>query len=75
LQSPLKEEFAKRRTKSPRAARDKSCGAIIVLEVTPVDISASMIRERLTSGKSARDLLPDLVLDYIQAKGLYHGGG
>lgn len=75
FQSPLKEEFAMRRTKSPRAARDKPCGAIIVLEVTPVDISASMIRERLAGGKDVRDLLPSLVLDYIQAKGLYHGGG
>lgn len=75
FQSPLKEEFAKRRAKSPHAARDKPCGAIIVLEVTPVDISASMIRERLAGGKSARHLLPGLVLDYIQAKGLYHGGG
>ena len=75
FQSPLKEEFAKRRAKSPHAARDKPCGAIIVLEVTPVDISASMIREKLAGGKDVRDLLPGLVLDYIQAKGLYHGGG
>lgn len=75
LQSPLKEEFAKRRAKSPHAVRDKPFGAIIVLEVTPVDISASMIRERLAGGKDVRDLLPGLVLDYIQAEGLYHGGG
>jgi nicotinate-nucleotide adenylyltransferase len=75
LRSPLKEEFAKRRAKSPLAARDKPCGAVIVLEVAPVDISASMIRERLAGGKDVRDLLPGLVLDYIQAKGLYHGGG
>ncbi|MGH8710225.1 MAG: nicotinate-nucleotide adenylyltransferase [Burkholderiales bacterium] len=75
LQSPLREEFAKRSAKSPRAALNKPYGAIIVLEVKPVDISASMIRERLAGGKSARDLLPPLVLDYIQSEGLYHGGG
>ena len=75
LQSPLKEEFTKRSAKFPRAAINKPCGAIIVLEITPVAISASMIRERLAGGKSARDLLPPLVLDYIQAQGLYHGGG
>lgn len=75
LQSPLKEEFAKRSAKSPRAALNKPYGAIIVLEVKPVDISASMIRERLGGGKSARDLLPSLVLDYIQSEGLYNGGG
>ncbi len=75
LQSPLMEEFTKRSAKSPLAAINKPCGAIIILEITPVDISASMIRERLAGGKSARDLLPPLVLDYIQAQGLYHGGG
>ncbi len=75
LQSPLREEFTKRSAKSPRAAINKPYGDIIVLEVKPVDISASMIRERLAGGKSARDLLPPLVLDYIQAQGLYHGGG
>ena len=75
LQSPLKEEFAKRSAKSPHASHDKPCGAIIVVEVKPVDISASMIREKLAGGKSVRDLLPGLVLDYIQAQGLYHGGG
>ena len=75
LQSPLREEFAKRSAKSPRAALGKPCGSIIVLDAKPVDISASMIRERLASGKSARDLLPPLVLDYIQAEDLYHGGG
>jgi nicotinate-nucleotide adenylyltransferase len=75
LQSPLKEEFTKRSGKFPRAAINKPCGAIIVLEITPVDISASMIRERLAGGKSARDLLPPLVLDYIQAQGLYYGSG
>lgn len=75
LRSPLKEELAKRRTKSPRAAFSKPSGSIILLKVRPVDISASMIRERLSSGKSTRNLLPPLVLDYIQEQGLYHGGG
>jgi len=75
LPSPVKEEFAKRSAKSPHAAINKPCGAIIVLEITPVDISASMIRKRLAGGKSARDLLPPSVLDYIQTQGLYHGGG
>ena len=75
LRSPLREEFAKRSAKSPRAALGKPCGSIIVLDAKPVDISASMIRERLAGGKSAHDLLPPLVLDYIQAEGLYHGGG
>ena len=75
LQSPLRDELARRSAKSPSSALEKPSGAIIMLGVKPVDISASMIRERLTGGKEARDLLPQLVLDYIQKEGLYHGGG
>ncbi|HMJ49214.1 MAG TPA: nicotinate-nucleotide adenylyltransferase [Burkholderiales bacterium] len=75
LQSPLKEELAKRKVKSWRAAFRKPSGAIILLKVKPVDISASMIREKLAAGKSTGDLLPPAVLDYIQKQGLYHGGG
>ncbi len=73
LQSPLNEEFAKLRAKSPLAALNKPRGAIIVLEITPVNISASIIREKLAGGKSVHDLLPPLVLDYIQKEGLYMG--
>lgn len=36
-----------------------------------VDISSTMIRERLRAGKSVRFLMPDAVIDYIAKKGLY----
>ncbi len=36
-----------------------------------VDISSTFIRERIRSGKSVRFLLPERVIDYINAKGLY----
>jgi len=75
LRPRLSEELAKRRAKSPHAAFDMPSGAIIMLRVKPVAISASMIRERLRSGKSARNLLPPAVLHYIQEQGLYHGVG
>ena len=38
-----------------------------------VDISSTSIRERLYNGKSVRFMLPDSVIDYIQANGLYVG--
>jgi nicotinate-nucleotide adenylyltransferase len=36
-----------------------------------IDISSTLIRERLRAGKSARFLTPDAVIDYIARKGLY----
>ncbi|MBP7736564.1 MAG: nicotinate-nucleotide adenylyltransferase [Spirochaetes bacterium] len=36
-----------------------------------IDISSTVIRERLRAGKSVRFLMPDAVIDYIARKGLY----
>ncbi len=36
-----------------------------------IDISSTMIRERIRAGKSVRFFLPGLVTDYIMEKGLY----
>lgn len=46
-------------------------GRIHVFEMTPLEISASLIRARLGAGQSARYLLPDSVLDYIRSHNLY----
>jgi nicotinate-nucleotide adenylyltransferase len=39
--------------------------------MTGLDISATFVRTALRAGASARYLLPDTVLDYIRAHGLY----
>ena len=51
----------------------KSCpsGKIYFQQVTQLDISATAIRKMLAENKSARFLLPESVIDYIQAKRLY----
>lgn len=46
-------------------------GGISLKPVTALDISASAIRQQLSSGMSARYLLPDCVIDYIQQQSLY----
>ncbi|WP_322980222.1 nicotinate-nucleotide adenylyltransferase [Pseudomonas sp. C11] len=46
-------------------------GQISFIWQTPLAVSATQIRQLLASGKSARYLLPDAVLAYIQAYQLY----
>jgi nicotinate-nucleotide adenylyltransferase len=48
--------------------------SLIVLTAPRVDISASLVRERVGRGLSVRELVPGPVADYIQEQGLYTGG-
>lgn len=48
-------------------------GQIALLRQTPLAVSATQIRHLLASGRSVRFLLPDAVLAYIHAHGLYRG--
>lgn len=47
-------------------------GHTIFCPVTQLDISATAIRGRIEQGLSARYLLPEAVLNYINENGLYH---
>ncbi|WP_409529256.1 nicotinate (nicotinamide) nucleotide adenylyltransferase [Zwartia sp.] len=44
---------------------------LVFLPFEPLDISASAIRQRLAQQQSARDLLPEIVEQYIHEHGLY----
>lgn len=46
-------------------------GRVITLPITPLAISATAIRAEIKAGRSPRYLLPEAVLDYIQAHNLY----
>lgn len=70
LSGPLREEWVKRGA-SVETLRDRPAGNIAEHVVTPLDISASAIRQMLREGKSPRYLLPESVLDYIRAENLY----
>lgn len=51
--------------------RQETCGSVTYLSLSMLDVSSTEIRQRLVSGKSVKYLLPDPVIDYIQANRLY----
>jgi len=60
-----------RHTADPAALRAAPAGRVIPFDMTPLAISASLIRDLVRNGHSARYLLPDSVLEYIAAHNLY----
>jgi nicotinate-nucleotide adenylyltransferase len=59
------------RAVSATAGLHGPAGQIAFVWQTPLAVSATQIRQLLASGKSARYLVPDAVLAYIEAHGLY----
>ena len=51
--------------------RQHPCGGIVIEELRPLAISSTEIRDLLASGRSARYLTPQSVLDYIATHKLY----
>ncbi len=56
---------------SAAALRAAPAGLVYFQPVTPVDISATRLRERLARGEPVDDWLPPAVLAYIRRHGLY----
>jgi nicotinate-nucleotide adenylyltransferase len=46
-------------------------GAVVVLHATSLPISASELRQRIRAGRSVRYRMPDAVIEYVRARGLY----
>lgn len=67
----LRQELKRRLRDDARLLGADAAGSVFAHTITPLDISATHIRNGLASGQSPRYLLPDAVLDYIQDKGLY----
>jgi len=67
----LAAEFDERLTHSGADLAASSAGRIHPVAITPLGISATRIRDDLRAGLSARYLLPDSVLGYIESNGLY----
>ena len=73
LPSELADEYASRATdgEAQREALNRPCGAIVRYRSVALGISATDIRARLARGGSARYLIPETVLRYIESKRLY----
>jgi nicotinate-nucleotide adenylyltransferase len=71
MPAPLAGEYAARLAQSPLAVHGASAGAVVVLPIAELDIAATGIRHAVGEGRSPRYLLPDSVLDYIEAQRLY----
>lgn len=65
----LKDEVSQRQLATGSASGPG--GRVLLRQMTPLDISATAIRETLARHGSARYLLPDAVLDYIHEHQLY----
>jgi len=66
----LRDLLAARSVADPRSL-DGPAGQIAFVWQMPLAVSATQLRERLAAGRSIRFLVPDAVLAYIHAHGLY----
>ncbi|CAH1386189.1 nicotinate-nucleotide adenylyltransferase [Candidatus Nitrotoga sp. M5] len=67
----LRDEYRARLVPVPRILRESPAGAILVVDMPDLEISATDIRKRCAENKNIHYLLPDLVADYIQLHQLY----
>jgi nicotinate-nucleotide adenylyltransferase len=67
------EWLAEHQIKDASALRERPMGGVLVLELRPLAISSTEIRALCSGGRSARYLLPEPVLDYIETHRLYRG--
>ena len=71
MPQPLAAEYNTRLMHQPFSVHVAPAGGIVVLPIAELNISATMIRESLRSGRNPRYLLPDSIYQYIQEHMLY----
>ena len=68
----LRQQYIARLAPAPRVAQESACGAIVVLDMPLLEISATDIRKRCAEKKTLHYLLPEAVADYIHSHNLYN---
>ena len=63
LPTELRIKVASRRTNDPGALRETPSGRVLPMPVTPLEISATWIRDVLAAGGEPRYLMPDSVIE------------
>ena len=71
VDSEIRKQLRSRLVTDEYILHETSFGHIISIEMTPLAISSTDIRNRIRAGKSVRYLLPTQVLEYIEEHGLY----
>lgn len=63
--------LAERQVDAPQDLRQFDHGRVAPVAVTPLDISATAIREHFQRGRSPRYLMPDAAIEVAKARGIY----
>lgn len=61
-------ELAARMTRDPQALGNSHHGQILLQSVTPVAVSATLVRERLGRGESIADLVPESIREQLETQ-------
>lgn len=72
LPQELGQEYIRRQASHVSELKKTTCGLILTVPTTMLDISATVIRTHIARKKSIRYLLPDTVLEYIETNNLYY---
>lgn len=73
LPEPLDSFIESRLTGDPAELREHLHGRVLTVDVSPVNVSATRIRDGLAAGDELTDALPPPVRRYIREHGLYGG--
>ena len=68
---PELDAFVTPRIADPSTDRHAPCGHVVPIAVTPLEVSATLLRDLLADGRDPRYLVPDAVGDYIRTHRLY----